>query len=369
MTNDNIPLVDLAWQHGVVGEAVLATWADMCSRGAFIGGDSVARFESAFATYCDASHTVGVANGTDAIELALAACHIGPGDEVIVPANTFFATAEAVVAVGATPVFVDCDPRTYLIDTAACLDAIGPATKAIIPVHLYGQMAPVDLIADAVGDEVTIIEDAAQCQGARRHGRPLGSYGRAASTSFYPGKNLGAYGDAGAVVTSDDEIERAVRLRSQHGALERHHHEVSGRNSRLDALQAVVLSEKLERLDEWNRMRRDAAARYDQLLADIEQVGLPSTAAGNEHVWHLYVVEVDRRDDVLAELNGSGVGASIHYPIPVHHQPAFADATSGPPCPHAEASAPRLLSLPLFPGITADQQNRVVDVLTRAVGT
>ncbi len=367
MSDDNIPLVDLAWQHGVVGDKVLARWADMTARGAFIGGDAVDEFERAFSDYCDADHVVGVANGTDALELVLATLGVGAGDEVIVPTNTFFATAEAVVAVGATPVFVDCDRDTYLIDPTSCLEALTPKTRAVMGVHLYGQLAPLEEIAPELPDRVALVEDAAQCQGARRNGRPLGSFGVAAGTSFYPGKNLGAYGDAGAVVTSDPDLERGVRLRSQHGALVRHHHEVSGRNSRLDALQAVVLTEKLAHLDDWNRRRIAAAALYDELLADVGAVRTPTVAAGNEPVWHLYVVEVDNRDDVLAAMNTAGVGASIHYPLPVHVQPAFATDRLGPPCPVAEQAAPRLLSLPIFPGITEAQQTRVVDVLRRSV--
>jgi dTDP-4-amino-4,6-dideoxygalactose transaminase len=301
------------------------------------------------------------------LELALRAVGVGTGGEVVLPANTFVATAEAVVRAGARPVLVDCDPSTYLMDVDAALAAVTPSTAAIVPVHLYGQMAPVERLADA---GVPVVEDAAQCHGASRHGVPAGAVGIAA-TSFYPGKNLGAYGDAGAVVTATSNAATWVRALANHGGLTKNTHDVIGFNSRLDALQAVVLRAKLGRLADWNAARRAAAARYDQLLAPLDVVR-PATLAGNEHVWHLYVVRVPggRRDEVVARLNSRGIGAGVHYPVPVHLTPAGAGlGYAAGAFPRAEAAAAEALSLPLHPHLTADQQEQVVVALESALGT
>lgn len=368
-TPPNIPLVDLAAQHSAVADDVAAGWADILARTAFVGGPAVAAFEAAYADFVGTAHCVGVGNGTDAIELALRALGVGPGDEAILPANTFIATAEAVARTGATPVLVDCVDDTALIDPAAAGKAVTDRTKAVLPVHLYGQAAEVELLAGHLPDSVAIVEDAAQSQGARRHGRGAGTLGRIAATSFYPGKNLGAYGDAGAVLTSDESLASAVRLLSAHGSPRKYEHSTLGFNSRLDALQAVVLSAKLSRLAGWNADRRAAADRYSALLAGVDGVRLPVVAEGNEPVWHLYVVRVTERDRVLAELNAAGIGAGIHYPTPVHLTGAFAGLGLGPGSfPVAEAMAGEILSLPLFPEITAAQQERVVGVLADAVG-
>jgi dTDP-4-amino-4,6-dideoxygalactose transaminase len=364
----NIPLVDLGWQHAQVADEVQAGWAEILAKTAFVGGPAVAKFESEFAAYVGAEHCVGVANGTDAIELALRALGVGPGDECIVPANTFIATAEAVVRAGGTPVLVDCRPDG-LIDVDAAVAAVTDRTKAVLPVHLFGQMADVEALAAALPERVAIVEDAAQSQGARRNGVASGSAGRIAATSFYPGKNLGAYGDAGAVTTSDAELATAVRLLGAHGSPRKYEHPVLGFNSRLDALQAVVLSVKLRRLDDWNEERRAAAKRYESLLAGVDGVVLPVVADRSEPVWHLYVVQVDRRDEVLAELNADGIGAGIHYPTPVHLTGAFAGLGKGPGSfPVAEAMGERILSLPMYPGLTAEQQERVAAALSAAVG-
>ncbi|WP_127500640.1 DegT/DnrJ/EryC1/StrS family aminotransferase [Actinoplanes solisilvae] len=361
---NKIPLVDLAAAHQEVAEEVEAGFKRVLAATAFVGGPEVAAFEQEYAAFSGLPHCVGVANGTDALELALRAVGVGPGAEVILPANTFIATAEAVARAGARVVLVDCDPRTYLIDVDAALAAVTPATRAIVPVHLYGQLAPVErLRAGLAGRDVTIVEDAAQCQGATRHGRGAGVDG-IASTSFYPGKNLGAYGDAGAVVTDSEQWATTVRTLGSHGGLKRYTHDLIGVNSRLDGLQAVVLRAKLDRLATWNARRRAAAARYDELLAGLDVV-LPETLEGNEHVWHIYCVRVPRRDEVLAKLNAEGVGAAIHYPIPVHRTGAFEHL--GGSFPNAEAVAPQLLSLPIYPQITEEQQVRVADVLARAL--
>jgi dTDP-4-amino-4,6-dideoxygalactose transaminase len=361
-----VPLVDLAAAHVEVAEEVEAGFKRVLAETAFVGGAEVAAFEQEYAAFSGLPHCVGVANGTDALELALRAVGVGPGAEVILPANTFIATAEAVARAGATVVLVDCDPGTYLIDVEAALAAVTPATRAIVPVHLYGQMAAVErLRAGLAGRDVAIVEDAAQSQGATRHGRGAGVDGIAA-TSFYPGKNLGAYGDAGAVVTSSEEWATTVRTLGSHGGLKKYTHDLVGMNSRLDGLQAVVLRAKLARLARWNEQRRTAAARYDALLAGLDVVR-PVTLDGNEHVWHIYCVQVDRRDEVLAKLNADGIGAGIHYPVPVHRTGAFADL--GESFPNAEAAAPRILSLPIYPQITPDQQARVTSSLAAALAS
>lgn len=368
-THAPIPLVDLKAQQREVQEQVNAGLAKIFENTAFIGGAAVSDFEQAYAGFLGAGHCIGVGNGTDALELALRAAGVGPGDEVIIPANTFVATAEAVSLTGATVVPVDVDPQHLLIDPLAVAEAVTEKTKAIIPVHLYGQTAFVEElepIAAACG--AVIIEDAAQSQGATRFGRTAGTLGHIAGTSFYPGKNLGAAGDAGAVLTYDAELAERVRLLSAHGSRVKYVHEAVGRNSRLDAVQAVVLSAKLERLAGWNQLRREAAARYAKLLADVRGVVLPQQAEGNEDVWHLYVIQVEERDRVLAELNEAGIGAGIHYPEPVHLTGAFEHLGYGAGSfPVAEQAAGRILSLPLYPHITAEQQQRVVEALNRAL--
>ncbi|MET0134331.1 MAG: DegT/DnrJ/EryC1/StrS family aminotransferase [Kibdelosporangium sp.] len=356
-----IPPVDLSSQHAEVADEVAAGWEAVLAKTAFVGGPQVAEFEQTYADYSGVSHCVGVANGTDALELALRALGVGPGDECVLPVNSFIATAEAVARAGATPVFVDCDADTFLIDTKAALAAITSRTKAILPVHLYGQIAPVEDLKD---QGIAIVEDAAQSQGATRHGEVSGSIGDIAATSFYPGKNLGAYGDAGAVTTNDAELAGKVRLLSQHGSAQRYVHSALGFNSRLDTLQAVVLQAKLRRLAKWNAQRAVAAEYYSSVLADVPGVRLPSALPGNTHVWHLYVVRVPDRDRVHDHLRENGVGVAIHYPTPIHRTVPFATEGS---FPNAELVAGEILSLPMFPGITRAQQDRVVEVLIGAL--
>lgn len=365
----NVPLIDLASQQQEVSEDVKAGWEKIIATSAFIGGPAVSEFENAYAQASGVSDCVGLANGTDAIELSLRALGITIGDEVIVPANSFVATAEAVARIGAVPVVVDVDPVHLLIDPDRVAEAISARTKAIVPVHLFGQVAPVERllpIAEACG--VPIIEDAAQSQGAKRFGRPAGSLGKVAGTSFYPGKNLGAFGDAGAITTGDPDLAERIRMIAAHGSRTKYVHEVLGFNSRLDALQAVVLSAKLKRLAYWNACRRDAATYYDELLSSSPDVVLPRSADGNEDVWHLYVIRVRDRDRVLAALHEAGIGAGIHYPMPIHRTPAFASlAKLGGACPVAEQAAGEILSLPLCPYITAEAQEYVVEMLERAL--
>ncbi|MEU5696790.1 DegT/DnrJ/EryC1/StrS family aminotransferase [Actinosynnema sp. NPDC020468] len=363
----DIPLVDLRAQHEQVADEVADGWAEVLKTTAFIGGRQVAAFEEEFAGYQGVAHCVAVANGTDAIELALRALEIGPGDECVIPANTFIATAEAVARAGATPVLVDCVAETGLIDVSLVGDALSARTKAVLPVHLYGQAAPVEELRAVVGD-LPIVEDAAQAQGARRHDVPVGGLGDIAATSFYPGKNLGAYGDGGAVLTKSASLAAAVRLLREHGSPRKYEHSVLGFNSRLDTLQAVVLSAKLRRLEGWNAARRAAAERYTELLASVPDVVVPVVLEGNLPVWHLYVVQVPERDRVLAALHAAGVGAGIHYPTPVHLTGAFESLGHAPgDFPVAEAVAGGILSLPLFPEITPAQQERVVSALAEAL--
>jgi dTDP-4-amino-4,6-dideoxygalactose transaminase len=361
-----IPLVDLAAQHAAVAADVEQGWKEILERTAFIGGPRVAAFEGEYAEFTGSAHCVGVGNGTDAIEIALRALGVGAGDECILPANTFVATAEAVARASATPVLVDCaDDGTYLIDTAAVEAAMTPRTRAILPVHLYGQTAAVEMLmpmAERAG--AWVVEDAAQSQGAHRNGVGAGALGHAAATSFYPGKNLGAYGDAGAVLTSSDALATRMRMIRDHGSPRKYEHEVFGFNSRMDALQAVVLSAKLRRLEQWNAARRQAATRYNEMLSGRDDISLPRTLTGNEHVWHLYVVRVPDRDRVIKELHAAGIGAGIHYPIPVHLTSAFAGLGYAEGAfPVAERAAGEILSLPLFPEITQEQQERVVSAL------
>lgn len=366
----SVPLVDLKVQYDQIRDEVHAAIDEVLEATAYIGGTAVSDFERAFATACGTTHCIGVANGTDAIELALRALGVGPGDRVLMPANTFIATAGAAARTGATPLFVDVDARSALM----CPDQLRRAVrrlrpKVIVPVHLYGQIAPMAEIMDIAAEHgCAVVEDAAQSQGARQRGVPMGGWGSLTATSFYPGKNLGAFGDAGAVVTDDDDLAERVRLLANHGSKVRYQHEIVGMNSRLDALQAVVLRIKLERLEAWNKQRADAAAFYAEALGGDERIVLPTTAAGNDHVWHLYVIQLDERDRVLAALQAAGVGAAIHYPVPLHLTPAFAHLGGRRgEHPVAEAMAERILSLPLFPGITVDQQSRVAEALRAAL--
>ena len=366
-----VPLVDLAAQQQEVADEVRAGLDAVFATAAFIGGPDVAEFEREYAAETGVAFCVGVANGTDALELALRAAGVTPRGEVILPANTFIATAEAVSRIGATPVLVDVDPDHLLIDPALVGEAITSRTQAIVPVHLFGQVAPVErLAALAAAAGIPIVEDAAQSQGARRHDRPSGGLGLVAATSFYPGKNLGAAGDAGAVTTHDEEIARTVRVLASHGSPSKYVHDVIGLNSRLDTVQAVVLRAKLRRLAGWNENRRKAAERYGWLLASVPGVTLPSSAPGNLDVWHLYVVQVDHRDDVLRALHAAGVEAGIHYPTAVHLTKAYAHL--GHPrgtFPVTEAAANRILSLPLFPQISPEQQEHVCSTLRAALAT
>ena len=363
-----VPLVDLTLQHDHIAMEMLPALLDVMSGGDFIGGAKVTAFETAFAAFCARAHCVGVGNGTDAVEFMLRAAGIGGGDEVIVPANTFVATAAAIVRAGARPVFVDCDPVHHLIDVDSFEEHLSRRTRAIVAVHLYGQMARMEELKLIIGDGALLFEDAAQAQGATRGGSAPGAWGTAAATSFYPGKNLGAYGDGGAVLTDDEMLARRIRALRNHGGEEKDDHGIMGWNSRLDTLQAVVLSAKLRHLPAWNAQRASAAAAYRELLSGHDRITLPSVLPGNEHVWHLFVVRVPDRDRVCAQLRADGIGAGVHYPVPVHLLPSFRSLGYGPGAfPRAEQAASEILSLPIFPGITAKQIERVAEALLLAV--
>lgn len=363
-----IPFVDLKAQEAEIREEVEAGWRSVLDRTAFVLGDEVRIFEEAFAAFSGVDHCVGVANGTDALELALRSVDIGPGDEVLVPANTFIASALAISRVGATPVLVDCDPETYLIDVDQASASVTSNTRAVMPVHLFGQMAPLSpLLELAARHDLVVVEDAAQSQGASQAGTGSGAAGKVAGTSFYPGKNLGAFGDAGAVLTGDAEVAQRVKALRNYGSEVKYHHPVTGFNSRLDTLQAVVLSAKLGRLQGWNDQRRAAADRYTALLAEVPDVVTPVTAPGNVHVWHLYVVRVadrDLRDRAIKELGAAGIGVGIHYPVPVHLQGAFGHLGHREgDFPVSERVADTMLSLPMHPHLREEQQHFVVEQL------
>ena len=360
-----VPFLDLAGMHAEVISDLDAAWHRVVRDSAFVGGAAVEAFETAWASYCGAKHSVGVANGTDAIVLALRGLGVGPGDEVIVPANTFVATAEAVVLVGAAPRFVDVDPRTLLMTAAHVEAAVTSRTAAVIVVHLYGQMPDMDaILATARRAGLAVIEDAAQAHGATWRNRRAGSFGDAATFSFYPGKNLGAFGDAGAVVTSDPGLADRIRSTADHGRRLGHKyvHDISGTNSRLDALQAAVLSVKLRRLDTWNAARRAAMRQYASRLAG-SGAEVVSLAAGARSAHHLAVVQVDGRDAVAARLEHCGIATGVHYPVPCHLQLAFAEHRREA-LPVCESSAARILSLPLFPTISRAQIDWVCAALT-----
>lgn len=359
---ESVHFLDLAAVNSLLFDELNAAWKSVLRHGHFVGGPEVEQFETDFADYCEADHCVGVGNGTDALELILASLGIGRGDEVIVPANTFVATVEAVCAVGARPVFVDVSPDTLLIDADAVAAEVRPATAAVIAVHLFGQMADLDALLRVTSRYgVALIEDASQAHGARLRGRRAGSIGNAAGFSFYPGKNLGALGDGGAVVTQDRQLAERIRQLANHGRSldDRHRHDQRGRNSRLDTLQAAMLGVKLGGLDQANCARRHAIERYRRELPPW--VRPVATRPDAESVFHLAVVRVDNRDRVVSQLNLNGIGWGIHYPIPCHQQPAFAEF--GVCLPVVDLAAKEILSIPLSPTITDSQIDRVCEVL------
>ena len=363
----NIPFLDLGAAYCELQFEIDAAVARSMASGYYIGGPEVEWFEEAFATYCGANHAVGVANGLDALHLALRAMDVGPGDEVIVPSNTYIATWLAVSQCGATPVPVEPDARTYNIDPALIEAAVTPRTKVILPVHLYGQPADMDpILAIARKHGLRVLEDGAQAHGARYKGQRLGAHGDAVTWSFYPGKNLGAMGDGGAVTTKDAQLADRIRVLRNYGSRVKYVNEVQGYNSRLDPLQAAILRVKLAHLDKWNDRRSAVAARYQQSLANCE-LTLPHVPDWAEPVWHLYVVQHPQRKGLQEALADAGVGTLIHYPIPPHLQQAYAQCGSGPgDFPLAERMADQVLSLPIGPHLGVDEVGLLIDITKKA---
>ncbi|MBD1924421.1 DegT/DnrJ/EryC1/StrS family aminotransferase [Microcoleus sp. FACHB-831] len=379
MTNDvpvKVPFVDLSLQHQPIQQSIEQAIQSVVDRGDFVLGKALAEFEASFAHACGVKYGVGVASGTDAIALGLQACNIGVGDEVILPANTFVATLIGVLNAGALPILVDCDPQTALIDLVAAAKAVTSKTKAILPVHLYGQMvSPPQLLDFADTYNLVIFEDAAQAHLALREGYRAGSIGKAAAFSFYPSKNLGAFGDGGMVITSDESVAQKMRSLRNYGAPRKYYHTELGTNSRLDTIQAAILNVKLPHLDSWNKSRNSAAQLYDTLLEPLRSRGIfpIQNHSTNGHIYHLYVIRVTEscpinRENIQEKLAVQGIQTGIHYPIPCHLQPAFNNlGYQEGDLPHAEALCREILSLPMYPGLSDTEVKMVVTAIESAL--
>ena len=361
MKKMKIPFVGLQAQHQQLKQEILSLINNCLDNASFIGGEQVERFEEEFAKFCQAPYCVGVSSGTDALRFSLIAAGVGQGDEVITVPNTFIATTEAISQVGAKPVFVDINSATYNIDVNQIESVVTSRTKAIIPVHLYGQSADMDPILEiAERHNLIVIEDACQAHGALYKGKRVGSLGIAGCFSFYPGKNLGACGEAGAVITKDEKIASIIKMLRNHGQIKKYYHKIEGYNGRLDAIQAGILRIKLKRLEDWNKKRRQVARWYNDLLSGIPQVKTPYEASFSKSVYHLYVIVAKRRDDLMQFLASKGVDAGLHYPLPLHLQSAYAHlGYKEGDFPISEKVSKKLLSLPIFPEITWDQVNYV----------
>ncbi len=367
----SIPLVDLQAQYVSIQEEVDTAIKGVFERGDYILGQSVELFEKEFADYCQSRFAIGVASGLDAIALSLKALGIGPGDEVITAANTFVATTLAIIQTGARPVLVDCEPDSFTMDWRQIESKITSRTRAILPVHLYGQCAEMDpLMAIAQKHGLFVVEDACQAHGAEYKGWRAGSFGIAGCFSFYPGKNLGAYGDGGCVVTSDPALAERLRMLRNVGSTVKYHHELQGTNSRLDTLQAAVLRVKLRHLDGWNRRRNEGAKHYSRWLEHYcPEAILPTTRDGRAHVYHLYVIQIKNRDALLKSLAELGIAAGIHYPVPIHLQKCHQDlGYHAGDFPVSERLAKRLLSLPLYPELSETQIQQVAETLKKIMG-
>jgi len=372
----NVPFVDLKTQYKQIQHEVLPMVTEAMANGAFIGGPHLANFETEFAAFCDTTYCAGVNSGTDALRFALMAAGVGPGDSVITVPHTFIATTEAISQAGATPAFVDIDERTYNMSPQKLDDylksrnrqsSIDNRISAVIPVHLYGQPADMDPILEIAREyNLAVVEDACQAHGALYKGRKAGSLGTVGCFSFYPGKNLGAYGEGGAVVTEDEEIADKIRMLRDHGQAKKYFHDVEGYNGRLDAIQAGVLRIKLKRLSDWNQARRDHAALYDLLLADVPGVTLPFQADFAQSVYHLYVILVEDRDALQKFLGDNGVATGLHYPLPLHLQKAYGHlGYKKGDFPVTERVAGTLLSLPMYPELTRPQIEYVVELIKK----
>ena len=352
-------------------EEINSVIQEVIEASAFAGGPFVTRFEEDFAVYCDAKHAIGVANGTEALWLVLLALGVGPGDEVITVPNSFMATAEAITYCGAKPVFIDVDERTYNMNPAGLEKAVTSRTKAIIPVHLFGQPADMDPILEfARKRNLFVIEDAAQAHGAVYKGRKVGTLGNAACFSFYPGKNLGAFGEAGAVVTNNDALQEKIRVLRDHGQIRKYHHTMIGWNGRMDGIQGAVLQVKLRHLEKGNELRRSHAAHYNAALQNIDDIVLPFCPAGVTPVYHIYAIRIQNRDEVMETLGHEGIASGVHYPIPIHRQDAYRSLGYSPGSfPVAEKCAAEFVSLPMFPELTSEQLDYVAQGVTQAVNS
>lgn len=368
-----VPLLDLKAQYMELKPELDAAIGEVMANAAFIGGPKVKELEDEIARYCGTKYAVACGNGTDALFLILAAMGIGKGDEVITTPFTFFATVEAIAHVGATPVFVDIEPGTYNMDVSKLEAAITERTKAIMPVHIFGQCVDMDPLLDlARTHDLLVIEDACQAIGATYKGKKAGSLGHAAAFSFFPSKNLGCAGDGGIVTTDDEALAKKIRNLAQHGTTKKYFHDTFGTNSRLDSLQAAILLVKLPHLDVWNAQRREAAAIYDELLADVSALELPVTHEFGEQVYHLYIVKAqtaEEADKVMQALSAAGIGTALYYPLALHEQEVFTKRPdySQPSLPVAESCNARTFALPAFPGITREQIEQVVAVVKAAV--
>lgn len=367
MEEKRIQLLDLVAQYRTIKPEIDQAIAEVVSSGGFVLGQTVERFEKAVADFVGVKYGIGVNSGTDALYLALKAAGVSEGDEVITTPFTFIATAEVICWIPAKPVFVDVCPDTLNMDPAQLEQAITPRTKAIMPVHLYGQAADMDEISQiAKKHNLKVIEDSAQSLGAKYKGRQTGSMGDIAGLSFFPSKNLGAYGDGGLVLTNDEEMDRTVRILRQHGQDRRYHHVKLGINSRLDAIQAAVLSVKLKHLERWNQARQEKAAYYDQRLRGLPEIQIPRVRTYNQAIYHQYTLRAFKRDAMVEFLGQNGVSAAVHYPIPLHLQPAFEFLGQRKGSfPVAEEAASQVFSLPIYPEITREQQDQVAGAIAR----
>jgi dTDP-4-amino-4,6-dideoxygalactose transaminase len=359
----NVPFLDLKAQYKTIKDEIYAAIDEVMEKTAFAGGPFVAKFEKEFADFCNCKQAIGVGNGTDALWMSLLALGIGPGDEVITVPNTFIATTEAITYCGAKPVFVDIEETTNTVNPSLIKAAITKKTKAIIPVHLLGQTADMDrIMAVAKENGLYVIEDACQAHGATCNGRKAGSMGDTGCFSFYPGKNLGAYGEAGAVTTNNDAIAEKMRMLRDHGQAKKYYHAVVGWNARMDGIQGAILSVKLKYLADWNESRRKHAREYTTLLSNVKDVLTPREAANNKHIYHIYAIRIKERDRLMTFLSEKGISCNIHYPVPIHLQDAYRSLDLGPGSfPVAEKCAAEYLSLPMYAELTADQITWVAD--------
>ncbi len=361
----SVPFMDLQARHAPLRGEYLAAMAAVMDSGNFSGGPFVERFEEEFAAYCGTRHAIGVGSGTEALWLTLVATGVSPGDEVITVPLTFVATVEAILLAGARPVFVDIDPASYTMDPEAIAKVLTSKTKAILPVHLFGQPADIGRILEIAGEHgLSVIEDAAQAHGAEWRGRKVGSLANAGCFSFYPGKNLGGFGEGGAVTTDDGDLANRLRMLRDHGQVRKNQHDLIGWNGRMDGLQAAVLSIMLRNLDDGNQIRKHHAQRYREALSGIADLMLPGECDGTSHAWHIYALRVSGRDGLIRCFNINEIGYGIHYPVPVHHQKAYlAQTNQEGDLSVAEQCADELVSLPVGPEVSDEQVDQVIEVI------